>query len=87
MSESMIVYVTPADLEEIRRLQAEAEISGDQTKLAGFIQGCCTLNGGTFSRERALRGVNTQLHVMRPAEHVQIKLTVAYEEPLNGKEG
>lgn len=87
MSESMVVYVTPADLEEIRRLRVDAEMSGDQTKLVGFIQGCCTRNGGTFNRERALRGVNTQLQVLKPAEHVQIKLTVAHEEPFDGQEG
>lgn len=86
MSESMIVYVTQADLERIKVLYAEAELSRDDTKLVGFIQGCYTANGGDFSAKRARSGVNTVLKVIQPPMHEPIKLTIVSEEPIRGKE-
>lgn len=86
MFESMHVYVTDAELDEVHRLYADADLTGDNTKLVGYLQGCCLKNGGDFSALRARLGVETQLRIVRTAEHVQVKLTVVREEPINGQE-
>lgn len=86
MTTPMHVYVSEAELDTIRRLYADADITQDNTKLAGFLAGCSLANGGDFNRTRALCGVSTELRVLKPAEHVKINVTVVREELINGQE-